>query len=331
MKTGSLNDGPLVVALIAPAGCGKTVYLAALHHLSTRAAHSVGKVLYRVHHVSGYGPNPQAAKESEEQLRLARAMLLDKGRPERTTSFNTYRISIELLRPDEESIQRTVFVIDAQGGNLFPGIQGLDAPAADPDSPTLGQILRELKFEGARLALLTFVNEPLQESEDWRMHHDVPAGLAAYLKDQRVRRVAYYVACADGLYPRLGDLRRALGALNVHAEDQRAWCAYRDHFLGSPHYRFAVNFLNYLHHSRSTIGGGGEGADGEDHEDEASFAMFWGSSLGVQRETGRPNVAFGPQPGRLLDPKDWNPLQVLEPILWAADLYPHSGARHASQ
>lgn len=325
------TEPPLVVSIVAPSGCGKTAYLAALSHLGRRAGVAVADSYVRVHDLRGYSTSPENREAASRHLREVYHSLLTQGTSVSSSGWYAYEMYLERQGLQERRC-RQIYLLDAQGGFLYPGAEAhynaQERHLLGHDGAPLAERLRELGLHEAEQALLVFVNEPtplprIELSEqtldsEWRMHHHVPAALATYLDGVSFSRVALYAACADVLFPRLGDVRSMLSRLNRWKDDQRALDLFFSHFRGSAHYDFTLDLIQFLHRGGLTATTEISGVSG----DQGALCVFWGSSFGVERATGRPNILPGSSPSALKDRGDWNPLYVLEPILWCADLLP---------
>jgi len=311
-------ERPLVVALVSPAACGKTAYLAALRMLSTRAAVDIHGSLFRLRGFRGLGLGAEAAEEALDQVVLN---LLDQSRLEQTELPLAYQFALERLGPSFTRARRQVTVIDSQGGLLFPGLrQSVRSWNLPDDISKLSDLLEGLGLADAEVCVLAFVNQPqLGVSSSWSMHDEVPSALAYYIDGQPIDRLAYFVGCADTLFPRLHDLRPVIDRLNGRAESPACWTDFGLHFQGSPHSHFALSFLRYLQQQgHLQVEDGWPAA--EFRPKEVRFGMFWGSSFGVVRRAGTPNVRDDGHGTMLLEPERWLPLGVLEPLVWAAGL-----------
>lgn len=305
---------PLAVALAAPKDCGKTAYLAALRHIATLATVPVEQGCYRLSALVGHGATPSDERDAEAQLESTYWNIKQGGKSEVTQGWHCYRGRLDQLRAGE-NLGRDVYLLDAKGGHLFPGALGdrelrnadLEGPA-----PTLAERLALLRLTEAEKVLMVFVNEPMPTDGNWRIQYDVPSALAEYIAGVRFDRVILYVASADVLFPRLGEVRTLLADYNRDHDGADGLRHYVEHFRGSPQCSFTLQLIHYLVHSglledRSEAGRG-------------SLGLFWGSAFGVERFSGQRNVRIADGTSVLRDSTDWIPLWVLEPLLWSAGL-----------
>lgn len=299
------TDQKVAVAVVAPRNCGKTAYVAALRHLSTGACTIIDGAGYRLGRMIGEGATAlDAAAHVEDVYRN----LLNRSPSNSTPGWYTYHAPVEQLRAGV-AVRRDFYILDSLGGELFPGTGSTPRPRDLDERQSLSQRLSECNLLDARQVLLVFVNDPPQQPGG--LQYPVPSALSEYLEGVRFDRVIFYVACADTLFPRLGDLRDQLERYNCDVDSPAAFRRYLMHFRGSPHCEFTLHFIQYLFHAGLIRTGAPQ---------DASIGFFWGSSFGIERRTGRANVEVGAGPALLRDAEDWLPVQVIEPLLWSADL-----------
>lgn len=304
------TEPPLVIALAAPKACGKTAYLGALRHLGNYASYVIDGVCYRLSRVRGYGATEIISQQAEDHIEFVCESVRSGELSETTAGWHAYHFRIERL-VQGEVWRRDIYVLDAMGGHLFPSMDG-DAVAREEldERPRLSERLIELGLTDANHVLMVFINEPSRPGAKWQMQPHVPSAFADYIEGMRFDRVVLYVACADILFPRLGNLREVLAQYNSDVESTSALRKYIEHFRGSPHCDFTIDLIQYLANA-------GLVATGRDDTHDR-LSLFWGSSLGVERASGRPNVSGSP--GVLANINDWIPVQVFEPVLWSASM-----------